>query len=110
MYILPPDKKARLEIFILHTKNKPLAEDVNFEELAENTEGYTGADIAVVCNEAVMLAIREFIKEGKTLEKETVKKELLLQKRHFESAKKIRNISKEEFRSYEEVAKKFQQT
>ena len=108
VYIPPPDKKARLEIFKLHTKNKPLAEDVNFEEMVENTEGYTGADIASVCNEAVMLAIREFIKEGKTLEKETVKKQLMLHKKHFESAiKKIRSISKEELRSYEEVAKKF---
>ncbi|WP_297512250.1 CDC48 family AAA ATPase, partial [Thermococcus sp.] len=39
-----PDEKARLEIFKVHTRKVPLAEDVNLEELAKRTEGYTGAD------------------------------------------------------------------
>ncbi len=109
VYIPPPDKEARVEIFKLHTKKKPLAEDVNFEELAEATEGYTGADIAAVCNEAVMLAIREFIKEGKSFDKEKIKSELKLQKKHFEEAiKKLRPLPKEELKKYEEIARRFQ--
>ncbi|MCS7121167.1 MAG: CDC48 family AAA ATPase [Archaeoglobaceae archaeon] len=59
IYVRPPDKKSRLAIFKIHTKNMPLAEDVDLEELAEITEGYVGADIEAVCREAVMLAIRE---------------------------------------------------
>ncbi len=53
-----PDKKARLEIFKIHTKNMPLAEDVNLEELAERTDGYSGADIESLCREAAMNALR----------------------------------------------------
>ncbi|MGC9182142.1 AAA family ATPase, partial [Thermogladius sp.] len=59
VYVPPPDYKARLEIFKVHTRRVPLASDVNLEELARLTEGYTGADIAAVVREAVMLALRE---------------------------------------------------
>ncbi len=69
-----PDKDARLKIFQIHTKDMPLAKDVDLEDLVKQTEGYTGADIAAVCKEAAMLALRE------NLESQKVKK------RHFESA------------------------
>ncbi|MEM2657926.1 MAG: CDC48 family AAA ATPase [Archaeoglobaceae archaeon] len=59
VYVKPPDRKSRLSIFRIHTKNMPLAEDVDLEELAEITEGYVGADIEAICREAVMLALRE---------------------------------------------------
>ncbi len=58
----PPEKKARLEIFKIHTKNMPLAKDVDLEKLADMTEGYSGADIEAVCREAGLLALRENIK------------------------------------------------
>ncbi|NYB51121.1 MAG: CDC48 family AAA ATPase [Methanobacteriaceae archaeon] len=56
-----PDEEARLEIFKVHTKNMPLADDVDLEYLAKNTEKYVGADIEAVCREAVMLTLRENI-------------------------------------------------
>jgi len=59
IYVPPPDLKARIEIFKVHTRKIPLEEDVNLEELARLTEGYTGADIAAVCREATMIALRE---------------------------------------------------
>jgi transitional endoplasmic reticulum ATPase len=59
VYVPPPDKKGRLEIFKVHTRNMPLAEDVDLEKLAEITEGYTGADIEAVCREAALNALRE---------------------------------------------------
>ena len=62
IYVPPPDEKARLEIFKVHTRNMPLAEDVDLKELARKTEGYTGADIAAVCREAAMIALREEFK------------------------------------------------
>ncbi|HDN95867.1 MAG: ATPase [Thermoplasmata archaeon] len=55
----PPDKEARKEIFKIHTKNMPLADDVDLDELAELTEGYAGADIEGICREAGMIALRE---------------------------------------------------
>ena len=57
----PSDKKGRLEIFKIHTKNMPLAKDVDIEDLAEKTEGYVGSDIEGLCREAAMLALRKDI-------------------------------------------------
>jgi transitional endoplasmic reticulum ATPase len=59
VFIGAPDRKGRLKIFNIHTKNTPLAEDVDLEALADITEGYVGADIESVSREAVMIALRE---------------------------------------------------
>jgi len=59
----PPDKKARREILAVHTRNVPLAEDVDLDKLAEITYGYTGADLAALVKEAAMNALRRFLKE-----------------------------------------------
>lgn len=56
-----PDRAARLEILQIHTRNMPLAEDVNLEELAQITHGFTGADIAALCREAAMRALRRYL-------------------------------------------------
>ena len=53
-----PDEEARLSIFEVHTKDMPLAKDVNLKKLAKNTDGYVGADIEAVCREAAMLTLR----------------------------------------------------
>ena len=54
-----PDKKAREEIFRIHTRRMRLNKDVSFEDLARMTEGMSGADIKAICTEAGMFAIRE---------------------------------------------------
>jgi len=54
-----PDFETRKEIFKIHLKNKPLAEDVNYDKLAEALEDYTGADIQAICEEATLLTIRK---------------------------------------------------
>jgi transitional endoplasmic reticulum ATPase len=56
-----PDKKGRREILQIHTRGMPLAEDVNIDRLAEITRGYTGADLAALCREAAMRAIRRIL-------------------------------------------------
>jgi len=56
-----PDEKARLEIFRIHTKDKPLADDVKLESLAKITDGLVGSGIEGICRSASMLAIREFV-------------------------------------------------
>ncbi len=58
IYVPPPDLEARKQIFQIYTKKMPLAKDVDLEELAAKTEGYSGADIASVCREAGMFALR----------------------------------------------------
>ncbi|NLP42586.1 MAG: AAA family ATPase [Veillonellaceae bacterium] len=54
-----PDKKGRLQILALHTRNKPLAEDVCLEEIADATMGFSGAHLESLANEAAILALRE---------------------------------------------------
>ncbi|MCS7107856.1 MAG: AAA family ATPase [Sulfolobales archaeon] len=61
IYVPPPDRKARLEILKVHTRNVPLASDVNLEKLAELTEGYSGADIEALVREAALIALRQDI-------------------------------------------------
>ncbi len=53
-----PDRKGREEIFIVHSRNKHLAPDVNFEALSKRTVGFSGADIENIMNEAAILAVR----------------------------------------------------
>jgi len=64
-----PDLDARKDILRIHLEKKPLAEDVKIDQLAEKTEGYSGADLAALCNTTSMLVIKEHITKSKTLEK-----------------------------------------
>jgi cell division protease FtsH len=56
--IQPPDLKGRKEILSVHTRGKPLAEDVDLDGVARQTAGLTGADLANICNEAAIGAGR----------------------------------------------------
>ncbi|MFW6072101.1 MAG: CDC48 family AAA ATPase [Thermoplasmatota archaeon] len=82
-----PDKEARKEIFKVHTKDKPLADDVDVDRLASKIDDMSGADIASICNEAVMLSIREFVDKGNELTEDSIKKAKVY-KRHFDEALK----------------------
>jgi len=54
----PPDRKGRVEILMIHTRGVPLAPDVDLERIAASTPGATGADIALLVNEAALFAAR----------------------------------------------------
>jgi len=56
-----PDKDARVAIFKIHLRNKPLASDVDINQMAQDLEGYTGADIQAICEEATLLTIRNAV-------------------------------------------------
>ncbi|MFA6226185.1 MAG: CDC48 family AAA ATPase [Methanoregula sp.] len=56
-----PDKKGRLEIFQVHTRGVPLADNVKIEEYANSTHGFVGADVALLVKEAAMHALRKVI-------------------------------------------------
>jgi len=82
-----PDAKARLEIFNIHTRGKPLAADVDLKALADATDGLVGADIEAICRRASMLAIREFLGKHRTFKSESRKVDLSQAKvsnKHFE--------------------------
>lgn len=89
-----PDKEGRKEIFQIHTRGMPLDKSVDIDKLAERTYGYVGADIAAVCKEAAMHALRRVlptlgeIKEDKPLPPEVLKK-LVVTQEDFEYALKF---------------------
>jgi transitional endoplasmic reticulum ATPase len=60
-----PDREDREEIFRVHTRDKPLAPDVDVRELADQTNGLSGADIESLCRKAGIAAIRAFIESGR---------------------------------------------
>ena len=57
-----PDLESRKSILAIQTANTPLADDVDLTAVADKTEGYTGADLSAVVNEAIMDAVRELVK------------------------------------------------
>jgi transitional endoplasmic reticulum ATPase len=105
-----PDKEARMEILRIHTKKKSLDADVDLGNLAELTEGWTGADIGNMVNTAALSAIRERITvdlesgKGKKQDKDLAVKNrdnkytrdrLKVSMRHFQSAiEKVNRKSK----------------
>ncbi len=65
LYIPPPNKEARMMIFAVHLRNLPTSLDIDLEKLAEITEGYSGADIAAVCQEAARIAAKKSLLSGR---------------------------------------------
>jgi transitional endoplasmic reticulum ATPase len=97
IHVPGPDKESRLSILKVHTEAMPLAKDVSLEKLAEETEGYAGADIQGLCKEAAVFALRESFKA----------KEITL--KHFKEAlKKVRpSITPEVEKTYSELLEHF---
>ncbi len=93
IYVPPPDKDSRKQIFQVHLKKVPLANDVDIDRLADLTEGYTGADIAAVVREAVFAKLREKLEPGP------------VEWRHFQQAlKKVKpSLTREDVARYEQM-------
>jgi transitional endoplasmic reticulum ATPase len=107
VYVSPPDEDSRNAIFKIHLEGKPLGSDVDLEKLSEDTESFTGADIASVCNEATMLAIREYVNSGKSTDEESIK-ELKVGYHHFMDAMaKLKPQSKKEMEKYKKISENF---
>ncbi|WP_457751717.1 CDC48 family AAA ATPase [Thermococcus sp.] len=110
-----PDEKARLEIFKVHTRKVPLAEDVSLEELAKRTEGYTGADIEAVVREAAMLAMRRALEEGiirPGMKADEIRGKVKVMMKDFEEAlEKIGpSVGEETMRYYKQMQEQFKQS
>jgi transitional endoplasmic reticulum ATPase len=88
-----PDQKGRKEILQIHTRNMPLADDVNLSWLASITYGFVGADLESLCKEAAMLSLRRNLpnlswKKEEELPAKTLEK-IQVVKKDFENALKI---------------------
>ena len=92
-----PDEKGRSNILKIHTKNMPLAKDVNLNDLIKKTEGFTGADLEAFVREAAMLALRDNVDSKE------------VKKKYFEEAlKKIGpSVTKNTISAYKKVEESF---
>jgi transitional endoplasmic reticulum ATPase len=61
VYVGAPDPESRLEVLKIYTQKMPLAPDVNLEKITDVTEGYSGADLEMLCREAALSSLREDI-------------------------------------------------
>ncbi len=68
VYAPPPDKKSRAELFQQYLEKAPLASGMSFDKLADETEGYTGADISNICRQVKLNTLEESLEAGKELE------------------------------------------
>ncbi|MDK2782155.1 MAG: transitional endoplasmic reticulum ATPase, partial [Archaeoglobi archaeon] len=88
-----PDKQGRKEILEVHTRKMPLSEDVNLDELAEMTHGFVGADIAALCKEAAMNALRRVIPkidiEAEEIPKEVIESLVVTREDFMEALKRV---------------------
>ena len=73
-----PDVKGRNEILKVHTKNIPVAEDVNLDKIARGTPGFSGADLANLVNEAALIAARKVKEKVDMLDFEFAKDKVLM--------------------------------
>ena len=65
LIVLPPDPEARQQILKLNTRNKPIDDDIDFGKIASQTQGFSGADLAHLCDSAAELAIEDSLKTGR---------------------------------------------
>jgi transitional endoplasmic reticulum ATPase len=86
VHVPVPDGDARRAILEVHTREKPLADDVDLDELASDTDGYVGADIEAVAREASMAATREFINSVDPEEAAQSVGNVRITREHFEEA------------------------
>ncbi|MFB6093259.1 MAG: CDC48 family AAA ATPase [Haloquadratum sp.] len=110
VHVPVPDEEARRAIFEVHTREKPLADGVDIDDLAARTEGYVGADIEAVCREASMAASREFINSVSPEELADSVGNVRVTMDHFEQALDEVNpsVTAETRERYEEIEERFQ--
>ncbi|WP_049983174.1 CDC48 family AAA ATPase [Halorubrum sp. BV1] len=112
VHVPVPDEEARRKILAVHTRRKPLADDVDLDTLARKMEGYVGADIEAVAREASMNASREFI--GSVSQEEVGESvgNVRVTMQHFEDALREVNpsVTPETRERYEEIEKQFKRS
>ena len=112
VHVPVPDEDARRKIFDVHTRDKPLAEGVDLDDLAARTDGYVGADIEAVAREASMAASREFITSVSPEEMSDSIGNVRVTMDHFEQAlEEVTASVDEDIRErYEEIEERFDTT
>jgi transitional endoplasmic reticulum ATPase len=101
IFIGPPDRESRRSILGIHTRDKPLDGDVDIGILAEKTDGYTGAELAAVANEAVMISVRALVSKGTIPTDDELKATKVKMKDFLKALEKIGPAASEELKKYD---------
>lgn len=124
IYIPLPDRESRISIFKANLRKSPVAEDITFEQLADVTEGFSGADITEICQRAAKNAIRDAItadieRQNRVEAGELTQEEAdalpdpvpCITRAHFEASmsKARRSVSPEVVAQYDEFSAKIKQ-
>lgn len=64
LYVPPPDRPARLSLIRKELSAKPVSDDMDYDRLADITDGYSAADITAICNAAAMATARDALRTG----------------------------------------------
>lgn len=101
IYVPLPDHKSRMAILHANVRKSPLAPDVSLEEIAERTDGFSGADLTEVCQRACKLAIRDDIARATSGEAVDEKRRVIT-RAHFENALEAarQSVSSEELKKF----------
>ena len=101
-----PDLEGRKQILRIHTAKKPLAEDVDLDELAKRTDGYSGADLAALTNEAVMLTIRKMVAQGET-DPDKMSRSRITMATFTEALNKVKPMTRTDLGRFEKIAEDY---
>jgi len=107
IYVPPPDFHDRLGIFKLYTKDLRLSQDVDLEELARLTEGFSGSDILDVCQSVQLRVNSELFESGK-IDKEALPREITMQDFLEVLRDRKTSIPKEALKAYERWLSRFE--
>jgi transitional endoplasmic reticulum ATPase len=105
--IAAPNLEGRKQILHIHTAKKPLAADVDIDDLARRTDGYSGADLAALTNEAVMLSIRALVSKKKEVTPEELKEERISMTFFNQALEKVKPVSRTELGKLPKIAEDY---
>lgn len=105
IHVPVPGAEARRAVFQVHTEDTPIADNVSYDWLAEQTDGYVGADIEGICRQAAIKALRGYRADGGDMDK--VGENVTVTREHFmdaidETAKSVSEEAKETYKNFEE--------
>ena len=101
LYVPPPDHPARLVLFEIELKDKPLDSDIDYNLLADMTEGYSVADIIAICNAVAMATAKDKLQTGS---QQLIK----MQRIQYFIERITRSITEEQLAMYEVLRDKLQ--
>ncbi len=104
--IASPDLEGRKQILRIHTAKKPMADDVDIDELAKKTDGYSGADLAALANEAVMLTIRKMVAAGEADPKKMTERRIDMAT-FTEALNKVKPVTRTDLGRFEKIAEDY---